>query len=264
MDKKRVLVIGLEEKEVRAIRENLGLDYLVVHYFTLPNVKLIRGVLFVESTSIFDKYYPVDKVIFHGIFEEDYDFITLLSLWGGPCLPNATGMMDLRQRIPGLARALKISKFSGIKRSMILGNHEFYSPTEVVAKWGIWHCGEDKAKFNGKWKSTEPSVIEDFIEGDAVRIMIVGDKYWQIKLTGDTWLKSIHNEGSEKMEVNIDLLEDSKNIALHFNLLTVGIDYIVGLDGTNYLLEVNHIPNVTVFPFINKAFLEFSSDWVKS
>ena len=262
MDKKRILVIGLEENEVRAIKESVGIDFLVVHYDMLPNVKLVKGQLFVESPSVPNKYLPVDKVIFHGIYEKDYDFITLLALWNGPCLPNASGMMDLRQRIPGLARALKVSKFSGIKRSMILGNQEFFSPTEVVAKWGIWHCGEDKAKFNGNWTSVEPSVIEDYIEGEAVRIMIVGEKYWQIKLTGETWLKSIHNEGSGQMTINQELLEDSKNISKHFSLLTVGVDYIVGANGENYLLEVNHIPNVTVFPFVNEAFLEFASIWV--
>jgi hypothetical protein len=217
----------------------------------------------VESPTVPDKYFPVDKVIFHGIFENDYDFITLLALWDGPCLPNASGMMDLRQRIPGLARALKVSKFTGIKRSMVLGNREFYSETEVVAKWGIWHCGEDKAKFSGAWKSSEPSVIEEFIVGEAVRIMIVGDKNWQIKLTGDTWLKSIHNEGSDQINIDPELLKDSQNIAKHFNLLTVGVDYIAGANGENYLLEVNHIPNVTVFPFVNDAFLEFSSNWVR-
>lgn len=263
MDKKRVLVIGLEDKDVKAIRAELGLEYILVHYDLLPKVQLHQGTLLVESPSVTGKFYPVDKVIFHGIFADDYDFITLLALWGGPCLPNATGMMDLRQRIPGLARALKVSRFSGIKRSMVLGGQPFYSPTEVVAKWGIWHCGEDKAKFTGEWTSTEPSVIEDFIEGDAVRIMIVGDQHWQIKLTGDTWLKSIHNEGSGQMPINSDLLEDSQNIARRFNLLTVGVDYIVGHDGTNYLLEVNHIPNVTVFPFVNEAFVGFSANWVK-
>ncbi|MBL0101512.1 MAG: hypothetical protein IPP49_16945 [Saprospiraceae bacterium] len=84
--------------------------------------------------------------------------------------------------------------------------------------------------------------------------MIVGDKYWQIKLTGNTWLKSIHNEGSGEMKIDPELLNDSLNIARHFNLLTVGVDYIAGSNGENYLLEVNHIPNVTVFPFVNQAF----------
>lgn len=203
-------------------------------------------------------------MIFHGIYKDDLDFITLLAMWNGPCLPNALGMMDLRQRIPGLVRALSVSKFSGIKRGMVIGEQEYNSETEVVAKWGIWHCGEDKNKFNGDWTSTETSVIEEFIDGEAVRIMIVGDKNWQIRLTGDTWLKSIHNEGSWEMEIDQELLLDSTAIAKHFNLQTVGVDYIIGKNGERYLLEVNHIPNVTVFPFVNKAFIEYAGEWMVS
>lgn len=262
MDKKRLLIVGLEENEVTSIKGKLDFDYLVVHYDMLPKIKLVEGKLFVESPTVPDKYLLVDKVIFHGIFETDFDFITLLALWRGPCLPDALGMMDLRQRIPGLVRALKVSKFNGIKRGMAIGQQEWNSPTEVVAKWGIWHCGEDKHKFSGIWKSNESSVIEEFIEGEAVRIMIVGDKYWQIKLTGDTWLKSIHNEGSWEMPVDEDLLYDSKNIANHFNLETVGVDYMVGKNGQKYLLEVNHIPNVTVFPFVNSVFIDYAVKWI--
>jgi len=264
MDKIRILVIGLEEAEVNALKQSLNFNYLMVHYDLVPQVKLIEGQLYVESSSIPGKYLLVNKVIFHGIYKDDLDFITLLAMWNGPCLPNALGMMDLRQRIPGLVRALSVSKFSGIKRGMVIGEQEYNSETEVVAKWGIWHCGEDKNKFNGDWTSTETSVIEEFIDGEAVRIMIVGDKNWQIRLTGDTWLKSIHNEGSWEMEIDQELLLDSKAIAKHFNLQTVGVDYIIGKNGERYLLEVNHIPNVTVFPFVNKAFIEYAGEWMVS
>ncbi|MFS2186516.1 hypothetical protein ACCC92_07550 [Mucilaginibacter sp. Mucisp84] len=264
MDKIRILVIGLEEAEVNALKQSLNFNYLMVHYDLVPQVKLIEGQLYVESSSIPGKYLLVNKVIFHGIYKDDLDFITLLAMWNGPCLPNALGMMDLRQRIPGLVRALSVSKFSGIKRGMVIGEQEYNSETEVVAKWGIWHCGEDKNKFNGEWTSTETSVIEEFIDGEAVRIMIVGDKNWQIRLTGDTWLKSIHNEGSWEMEIDQELLLDSKAIAKHFNLQTVGVDYIIGKNGERYLLEVNHIPNVTVFPFVNKAFIEYAGEWMVS
>ncbi|CAM3921453.1 hypothetical protein MUGA111182_17415 [Mucilaginibacter galii] len=262
MDKKRILIVGLEHSEVKAIKQDLGFEYLIVHYEVLPKVKLEEGILFVESATSPGKFLSVDKVIFHGIYENDFDFITLLALWNGPCLPGALGMMDLRQRIPGLVRSLRVSKFSGIKRGMVIGCQEYTASTEVVAKWGIWHCGEDKSKFNGDWTSTETSVIEEFIMGEAVRIMLVGDQYWQIKLTGESWLKSIHNEGSWEMEVDEELLLDSQNIAKHFGLQTVGVDYMVGINGKRYLLEVNHIPNVTVFPFVNKAFIEFSKNWV--
>ncbi|GGB12750.1 MULTISPECIES: hypothetical protein [Mucilaginibacter] len=264
MDKIRILVIGLEEAEVNALKQSLNFNYLMVHYDLVPQVKLIEGQLYVESSSIPGKYLLVNKVIFHGIYKDDLDFITLLAMWNGPCLPNALGMMDLRQRIPGLVRALSVSKFSGIKRGMVIGEQEYNSETEVVAKWGIWHCGEDKNKFNGDWTSTETSVIEEFIDGEAVRIMIVGDKNWQIRLTGDTWLKSIHNEGSWEMEIDQELLLDSTAIAKHFNLQTVGVDYIIGKNGERYLLEVNHIPNVTVFPFVNKAFIEYAGEWMVS
>jgi hypothetical protein len=264
MDKIRVLIVGLEKVDVQIIKEDLGMNYLIVHYDSIPKVKLLEGELFVESTLVPDKYLLVDKVIFHGIYEIDFDFITLLALWKGPCLPNALGMMDLRQRIPGLVRALAVSKFGGIKRGMVINAQEYEADKESVAKWGIWHCGEDKAKFKGNWTSSETSVIEEFIEGEAVRMMIVGDKHWQIKLTGDTWLKSIHHEDSGEMQADNELLIDGQNIAKHFNLQTVGVDYMVGFNGEKYLLEVNHIPNVTVFPFVNEAFILFSKKWIIS
>jgi D-alanine-D-alanine ligase-like ATP-grasp enzyme len=81
-------------------------------------------------------------------------------------------------------------------------------------------------------------------------------------LTGDTWLKSIHHENACEMVVDKDLLEDTHNLARHFNLEIVGVDYMVGNNGEKYLLEVNHIPNVTIFPFMNDAFLEYAAHWV--
>jgi hypothetical protein len=262
MDKKRILIVGLELADVQSIKQGIGFDYLIVHYDILPKVQLVKGELLVESASIPGKFLTIDAVIFHGIFENDFDFITLLALWDGPCLPNAKGMMDLRLRIPGLVRALSVSMFSGIKRSMVLDKDEYFTESESVAKWGIWHCGEDKEKFKGNWESSETSVIEDFVTGDAVRIMLIGDKSWQIKLTGDTWLKSIHHEDSSKMTIDNELLADSKRIAKCFSLEIVGVDYMVAADGQKYLLEVNHIPNVTVFSFINEAFIEFAKTWI--
>ena len=262
MDRKRILFVGLQIEEIQAIKKGLDYDYLTVVYDMLPEVKLQENILYVENPNVPQQFLKVDKVIFHGIYENDFDFITLLALWNGPCLPNATAMMDLRKRIPGLVRALSVTKFGGIKRGMSIGQQEIKVNNESVAKWGVWHCGEDKEKFNGSWKSKDTSVIEEFIDGDAVRIMIIGHKYWQIKLTGDSWLKSIHNEGSWEMDLDKELLEDSQNIANHFNIQMVGVDYIVGKDGQKYLLEVNHIPNVTVFPFVNDEFIKYAINWI--
>jgi hypothetical protein len=262
MEKERLLLIGLEENEVTSIKENV--DYMVTSYYMLPKIKLVDGILYVESPSVTEKYLKVDKVIFHSIFENDFDFITLLALWNGPCLPDATGMMDLRLRHSGLVRSLRATRFGNLLRGMSLSQDIVTTPNETVAKWGNWHCGENKHKFTGNWETPgELTLLEPFIKGDAVRIMLVGEKGWQIKLTGDDWLKSIHHSDSGEMEIDPELLEDTKNIAKHFNLETVGVDYMVAETGEKYLLEVNHIPNITVFPFINSAFIEFASQWCK-
>lgn len=93
--------------------------------------------------------------------------------------------------------------------------------------------------------------------------MIVGERHWQIRLTGDTWLKSIHSEGAGEMDVDDELLEDSLDIARHFSLRCVGVDYMIGTDDRRHLLEVNHIPNVTVFPFMTEVFIGFAAAWVR-
>jgi hypothetical protein len=261
MEKKRILLIGLEEREINYIRQ--AVSFLVVAYDMLPNIKLVEGTLWVESTQIPDKYLEVDKVVYHGIFDQDYDFITLLALWGGTCLPNAQGMLDFRLRHAGLVRAVQVSNFGKLPRGMSLKNQMWNAQSDTVAKWSNWHCGENKHRFVGEWQPTEPTVYEPFIVGEAVRIMIIGEQFWQIRLTGENWLKSIHHDEAGEMSAEADLVADGFKIAHHFNMQMVGIDYMVAETGEKYLLEVNHIPNVTVFPFVNEAFLQYAVEWIK-
>lgn len=261
MERKRILVVGLEQPEVEVIRQNT--QALVVASEVLPHVRLVRGVLEVESAKVVGKFLAVDAVIYHGIFEEDFDFITLLALWGGPCLPDAAGMMDCRLRHSGLVRALRVSRFGGMRRGMSIQGEVWNSETEVVAKWGNWHCGENKHRFTGDWKSEGATAYEPFVEGEAVRIMLVGERAWQIRLMGEDWLKSIHHAASGEMPIDEELLADTRALAAHFRLATVGVDYMVGTDGERHLLEVNHIPNVTVFPFVNAAYLEYVKGWIE-
>jgi hypothetical protein len=260
MEKERLLLIGLEEQEILHIKQVVSC--LVVAYDMLPNIKLVENKLWVESTQTPDKYLEVHKVIYHGIFDHDFDFITLLALWGGACLPNAQGMLDFRLRHAGLARAVQVSNFGKLPRGMSLKPQTWVTEKDTVAKWSNWHCGENKHRFIGEWQSTEATVYEPFIVGEAVRIMIIGEQFWQIRLTGEDWLKSIHHDASGEMPADADLVADGFKIAHHFNMQMVGIDYMVAETGEKYLLEVNHIPNVTVFPFVNEAFLEYAIAWL--
>ena len=134
---------------------------------------------------------------------------------------------------------------------------------ERVAKWGNWHCGENKARFTGVWESEQACVIEEFLPGQAVRVVMIGEKYWQIKLEGEDWLKSIHAPDAAFMEVDTELLEDTRNLKRAFGLEIIGNDYIVEATGAKHLLEVNHIPNVTRFPEIWTAYQDYVVDWLR-
>ena len=78
------------------------------------------------------------------------------------------------------------------------------------------------------------------------------------------WLKSIHSPGAAFMPIDEALLADARALSAGLGLELVGIDYMVGADGSRHLLEVNHAANVTVFPEIREAFLDFAAAWASA
>jgi hypothetical protein len=255
-----IAIVGLDEEESQAIAKRLSLPTL--RHVTLPQIMVKEGQLLMENKGR-PKYLPVSKVIYHAIYENDLDFITGLAFWAGACLPNPLGMMDARLKLPCLVRALQHSRF-GMPRDFASIGAYYTATQERVAKWGNWHCGENKERFTGSWSGQEAAVIEPFLEGEAVRVVIIGDKAWQIRLEGDNWLKSIHHDNAAFMPMNNDLLEDTETIQQAFGLEIMANDYIVSPDGTKHLLEVNHIPNVTRFPEIWEAYVDYVVNWVEN
>src|SRR5262249_10208035 len=132
-----------------------------------------------------------------------------------------------------------------------------------VAKWGNWHCGEDKVRFTSRWVSDEPCLIEPFLQGEAVRVVILGDRAWQIRLAGEGWLKSVHGRGAAFMEADAELVADARAVQAGLGLDIIANDYIVGEAG-KHLLEVNHIPSVTCFPELWEAYAELVVEWAKA
>jgi hypothetical protein len=257
---KRIAIIGVEKREYELIKTaHFG---PIIYHEMLPNFLVNKGQLFVERSNG-NGMLPVDKVVYYGIFEDDFDIITALSIWGGPCFPNPRAMMDCRLKLPCLARALAVSQFAS-PRGMISPHTSINVTSELVAKWGNWHCGENKERLKGQWTSNEASVIEPYFEGEAVRICIIGDQYWQIKLEGQSWLKSIHDDRADFMEVDQELLEDTRRIQAAFGLDFLANDYIIGVDGQKHLLEVNHIPNVTRFEELRMAYISTVQKWLQS
>jgi hypothetical protein len=168
-------------------------------------------------------------------------------------------MMDCRLRVPCLVRALKHTRFGG-QRGFASTHAEYTAESETVAKWGNWHCGENKERFTGTWTAKEPTIFEPFTVGDVVRLIIVNEPR-QIRLTGKDWLKSVHGAGAEFMDVNLELVEDTRTIQSAMGLDIIANDYIIGVNGP-YLLEVNHIPSVSCFPELWQDYKTVVQDWI--
>ncbi len=253
-----ILIVGLDEPETAELRGRL--DRPVLAFENLPRILVNRGRLSVEHPYIMNHFVHVGRVVFHAIFEDDFDFLAALALWGGPCLSNARGMMDLRHRLPGLVQSLAVTRFGQTPRGYADRGTPVFAQEERVAKWGEWHCGEGKARFSGAWAAEVPTLVEDYVEGEVVRIVLVGERAWQVRMAGDGWLKSIHHPDAS-MPIDPELLDDSRRLAAHFGLDTVGVDYMVAADGSRHLLEVNHVPNVSVLAEVRSANLDLVVDW---
>jgi hypothetical protein len=257
--KEYVLFVGLDEPESDALRARLDVPSFAS--VTLPPIVVKDGVLLAEASA--GRYVPVSALVYHAIYEDDLDFMVGLALWGGPTLPNARAMMDCRLKLPCLVRALEVSRFTAPRRGFASRKARYMADDERVAKWGNWHCGENKERFEGMWYAEEASVIEPFLRGQAVRVVCIGEQAWQIRLEGNSWLKSIHHADADFMPLDGELLEDTQAIGHAFGLEIVANDYIVGEDGQKHLLEVNHIPNVTRFPALWAAYADYAVRWVE-
>lgn len=253
----RTLLIGFDELEAAALTERLECE--CISHEMLPRIVVKRGQLFVESLDGF-RSLRVSRVVFHGIFEFDLEFLAGLALWGGPCFPNAAAMMDCRLRLPCLVHALRFTRFAG-QRGYASPEAEYESEAETVAKWGNWHCGENKERFTGSWLAKEPTLFEPFVVGEAVRVVILGREARQIRLTGKDWRKSVHGDGAEFMAADPELVADTHAIRKGLGLDIIANDYMVSASGP-YLLEVNHIPSVTCFPELWDEYMEVVAAWV--
>jgi hypothetical protein len=85
-----LLLVGLDEPETAELRRRL--DHPILAFETLPRIRVDRGRLLVEHPHFMNHFVPAERVAFHAIFEDDFDFLTALALWGGPCLPGARGI----------------------------------------------------------------------------------------------------------------------------------------------------------------------------
>ncbi|MEZ6143636.1 MAG: hypothetical protein R3B84_23985 [Zavarzinella sp.] len=168
-------------------------------------------------------------------------------------------MMDCRLRLPCLVKALQHTRFANERRGFATNKAQYQATSESVAKWGNWHCGENKERFHGTWTAAEATLFEPFINGEAVRIVNLKEPR-QIRLAGTSWLKSVHGAGAALMPTDSELVADTQAIQRGLGLDIIANDYMLSPSGP-FLLEVNHIPSVKCFPELWQEYLELVTHW---
>ena len=204
-------IIGLDADELADIKQRYG-GPMVCHRAIAANDGS-RSPTLCPIRGSGARLLPISRMVFHGIFADDHDFITGLAIWAGKCLPNAAAMMDCRLKLPCLARALRFTSFADPPRGYSSPGLDYIASGPSVAKWGNWHCGENKERFDDSMVTDNASIVEPFISGEAIRVVVIGDRAWQIRLEGDDWLKSIHHDTASLIDLDSALVND--NVLLH-------------------------------------------------
>lgn len=253
----RTLLVGFDAAEADAISQQLPGE--AVAHEMLPRIVIERGKLFAPSATSAN-YQRITRVIFHAIYDDDLEFLAGLALWGGPCFPNAAALMQTRLRLPCLVQSLRHTRFGGPRGFAFRG--ATYDPAGgEVAKWGNRHCGENKIRIDESFRAEQPTSFEPYIEGDAVRITLLGDAAFQTNMTGPDWLKSVHGDGAILVRPDAELVADTEAVRRGLGLEIIANDYIVSPQTGPYLLEANAIPSVTSHPQLWTTYLEVVTQW---
>jgi hypothetical protein len=96
-----------------------------------------------------------------------------------------------------------------------------------------------------------------------VRVHLLGEKAWQLQMGGANWKQSIHDSSAKLVTLDAELVADARALQRHFGLEMLAVDYQITSDGSKHLLEVNHIPNVTLFPELREAYLDYAARWAR-
>ncbi len=158
----RPLVIGLDEPQLAELQATC--DVNLIGFATLPGLPLLM-VRFLWNQHRGRGCYRFRRVSFMASLRMILNFLPGWHFGAGPCLPNARALMDCRHRLPCLVRALSASKFAEPARGFASAGILYPNSGDRAAKWGNWHCGENKLRVPDDWRAEHHSIVEPFIQG---------------------------------------------------------------------------------------------------
>lgn len=142
-----------------------------------------------------------------------------------------------------------------------------------VMKWGNAHQGKDKRlvtrpKDNLRLSTLpkEEIILEPFVPGRSIRILIIQGKVWKIEhVNRKNWIKNVDPEQEliNPEGVPQEMINQAMAVSTKYNLDLVGVDFQLGKDGQIFPLEINVMPGVPEDDRIKKAYAQYFLDIVK-
>jgi hypothetical protein len=285
--RKRFAIIGLDEplaKRAKSAIQAVDWDALAMLYPTVPPVEFDTA-LRVESPSIAGRMLDVDGVVYYSYFEGVDKERLALALAPTPTFPSVRAAQPLDDKLAALVLSLRADPLGArapgrrVVRDRALCAPLSPEEREVVARHPGYvvkannaHCG------HGKWRTEEflaqfpadethlvsgPIYVEPFVVGESVRVLLVGNRAWQLHYKSEDWRKNVRST-VWPISLDRDLLARARQIAGGLGLTVAGIDFILPETGDPVLLEVNAYPGLGDAPGAEDAFVDLLSQWAAS
>lgn len=248
-----IVAIGLDDSLKTSLREAVGVGVRVLSYPMPPKGFSADGRLWVESSKAIDLWIEPSGVVFHGYFDEALDLRRAIALSNIPCYPAMTPTLVHEDRAISLALARQADAFDRVGRGYVPAGRSYEARLESVCKRSNRHCGEDKDRIPKGAVVDGPALVEPFVEGESVRILLIRStgessrvSAWGIRYESADWRKNVG--GTSRVDQGLlqtPLLARATDIQTRLGLDVVGVDFIIPNDGgTPLLLEINTYPGL--------------------
>ncbi|MDP3277592.1 MAG: hypothetical protein Q8Q09_20565 [Deltaproteobacteria bacterium] len=253
-----LVVVGLDEVLVARLR--LSLAARVVSYPNVPAMYSLDGQLYVSSASVAGRWLAPNGLVYYSYFENVRDARLAIALSDTPSFPDARATVLLDDKDLALIQCLRADRDGpAVARGYVPAHTAVAFDGTRVLKSGDLHCGLGKSLAHRECTPEHSSVCEPFFEGTSERVLLVGDRVWQLRYESDDWRKNVR---ATVREVPLDsrLVQRAQATAQRLGLELAGIDYLRTKAG-DFLLEVNAYPALDDLAAVGDAFVEQVTQW---
>lgn len=151
-----------------------------------------------------------------------------------------------------------------------LAHHE-ESLVDWVMKWGDAHQGKDKRLVTRPKDNLrldllpkEDIILEPFVPGRSIRILIIQGRVWKIEQTNKkSWIKNVDPDSEIINPENVpqELINQAMAVSTKYSLDLVAVDFQIG--NIVLPLEINVMPGIPEDDGIKKAYIQYFLDLVK-